>query len=171
MSYIHELSHREESHVDLMVGEGIRWCRCNRSRGSGRFAFVSACEYRRTLKVPDVCPSSLLEKAGDTLNFSMTAGEWLNCYEDQVCAEGYFVQASRALSNWDVRCAQSREVRRRSYARRFGRPLVIVSTVLKYPSLKYPKESRAIIFVVAHDFSKLAFCRRRRSMQSPRYSS
>ena len=42
------------------------------------------CEHCRTLKVPDVCPSSLLEKAGDSLDLSMMAGEWLSCYEDKV---------------------------------------------------------------------------------------
>ena len=44
-------------------------------------------ECRRTINVPDVCPSSLLAKAGDGLDFSMTAGEWLACYQDQVREE------------------------------------------------------------------------------------
>lgn len=42
---------------------------------------------RRTINVPDVCSSSLLAKAGDGLDFSMAAGEWMACYQDQVGEE------------------------------------------------------------------------------------
>eukprot|EP00904_Undaria_pinnatifida_P012205 jgi/Undpi1/8114/HiC_scaffold_24.g10586.m1 len=38
----------------------------------------------RTISVPDVCSCTLLEKAGDGCDFSMAAGEWLACYQDQV---------------------------------------------------------------------------------------
>lgn len=38
----------------------------------------------RTLRVPDVCASEMLDMAGGAVDFSMSAGEWLDAYSDQV---------------------------------------------------------------------------------------
>lgn len=57
----------------------------------------------RTISVPDVCPSSIvLEREGKSVDFSMSAGEWLEVYGDEVGLHRIIVQVTSFAGSFTV---------------------------------------------------------------------
>lgn len=57
----------------------------------------------RAISVPDVCPSSIvLEREGKSVDFSMSAGEWLEVYGDEVGLHCIMVQVISFSGSFDI---------------------------------------------------------------------